>query len=62
MKKRIVKRIVNVIENRELPLEKMEFIFVGENNAMGRFKGYGFLENYGTWNGYKVETEEVEEN
>lgn len=61
MKKRIVKRITNVM-GKELPIEKMEFTYVGKDNALGHFKGYGFLENYGPWNGYKVETEEIEKN
>ena len=45
---------------KELPIEKMEFTFVGKNYAYGHYKGYGtcFAKVYGEADGYTVITEE----
>ena len=45
----------------KLPLEKMEFWFVGKDYAIGHFKGYGscFDKNYSRCDGYTVVTEKV---
>lgn len=42
----------------ELPIEKMEFTFVGKDHAYGHYTGYGFDKMYGPWDGYTVITEE----
>lgn len=42
-----------------LPIENMEFWFIGKNYAIGHFKGYGFDKRYSSCNGYTVITKEV---
>lgn len=43
----------------KLPIEKMEFWFVGKDCAIGHYKGFGFDKNYTSADGYTVITEEV---
>lgn len=43
----------------ELPLDKMEIIHIGKDNVLAKFKGYGFIKNYGPWDGYTVTIEET---
>lgn len=52
-----VKAIKNTL-GEKLPIEKMQIRFVGENYVVANYKGYGFVKNYGPWNGYTVEFEE----
>lgn len=54
MKKTVVK-ITDLFGN-ELPIEKMEFLFVGEDWATGNFKGFGIMRTYNKANGYTVIT------
>ena len=52
------KQVVKIIDNfgNELPIEKMEFLFVGEDYAYGNFKGYGFATMYSKAGNYTVIT------
>ena len=52
-----VVKIVNVF-GEELPIEKMQFSFVGKDWAIGNYKGYGFSKNYSQADGYTVITEQ----
>ena len=54
-------RVVSISDmwGNKLPIEKMEFWFVGEDYAIGRYKGYGFDTKYASYGGYTVITEEV---
>lgn len=47
--------ITDILGNK-LPIEKMEFWFVGEDYAIGHYKGYGFDKKYASYDGYKVVT------
>lgn len=47
------------LEGNELPLDKMEFWYVGEDFAIGHYKGYGFDKRYEAYDGYTVITKEV---
>lgn len=48
------------LEGNELPLDKMEFWFIGEDFAIGHYKGYaGFDKRYEACDGYTVITKEV---
>lgn len=53
---RKVKAIRNLF-GENLPIEKMEIRFVGKNYVIANYKGYGFIRNYGPWDGYIVEFE-----
>lgn len=52
-----VKAIRNLF-GENLPLEKMEILFVGTNYVMAKYKGYGFAKTYAPYDGYTVEFEE----
>ena len=39
---------------KELPIEKMNIQFVGNNYVVANFKGFGFTKTYGPWDGYTV--------
>lgn len=58
MAKREVVSITDMGGNK-LPIEKMEFWFVGEDYAIGHYKGYGFNKKYARYDGYTVITKEV---
>lgn len=47
--------ITDILGN-PLPIEKMEFWFVGKDYAIGHYKGYGFDKKYASYDGYKVVT------
>ena len=57
MKRKVIS--ITDIWGNKLPIEKMEFWFVGEDYAIGHYKGYGFDKKYASYNGYTVITEEV---
>ena len=42
-----------------LPIEKMEFDFIGKDYAIAHYKGYGFSKLYSAADCYKVITEEI---
>lgn len=54
-------RVVSISDmwGDKLPIEKMEFWFVGKDYAIGHYKGYGFDKKYASHDGYTVITEEV---
>ena len=54
-------RVVSITDmgGNKLPIEKMEFWFIGKNYAIGHYKGYGFDKKYASYDGYTVITEEV---
>ena len=54
-------KLISIVEmwGEPLPIEKMEFWFVGEDIAIGHFKGYGFDKAYASYDGYTVTTERV---
>lgn len=56
--KRKVVSITDLFGNK-LPIEKMEFWFVGEDYAIGHYKGYGFDKKYASYDGYTVVTAEA---
>ena len=41
-----------------LPTEKMEFLFVGADYVLAKYKGYGFMKRYAPCDGYTIEFEE----
>ena len=45
--------------NEEIDISNIEFTFVGEDYAIGHYKGSGFLKNYSKANCYTVITEKV---
>ena len=51
-----IKAIKNVF-GENLPIEKMDIKFVGNDYVIANFKGFGFTKNYGPANGYTVEFE-----
>jgi hypothetical protein len=51
-----VKAIKNLL-GENLPIEKMEFLFVGADYVVIKYKGYGFTEVYAPYNGYTIEFE-----
>lgn len=51
-----VKNIRNLF-GENLPIEKMNIQFVGNDYVIANFKGFGFTKNYGPANGYTVEFE-----
>lgn len=54
-------KLISIVDmwGEPLPIEKMEFWFVGEDIAIGHFKGYGFDKAYASYDGYTVTTERV---
>ena len=54
-------RVVSITDlwGNKLPIEKMEFWFVGEDYATGHYKSYGFDKKCASYDGYTVITEEV---
>lgn len=55
------RKVVSIVDmwGNPLPIEKMEFWFVGDDYAIGHYKGYGFDKKYASYDGYTVTTEEV---
>lgn len=55
------RKVVSITDmwGNPLPIEEMEFWFVGEDFAIGRYKSYGFNKRYANYDGYTVITEEV---
>lgn len=51
-----IKAITNIF-GENLPIEKMNIQFVGNDYVIANFKGFGFTKNYGPANGYTVEFE-----
>ena len=58
MRKYQIIAIIDLFGNH-LPIEKMEFLHIGKDYAIGQYKGFGFITNYGPWDGYKVITREI---
>ena len=59
----VKRRVIEIRDmfGEKLPIEKMEFWFVGVDYAHGHFKGYGFDKCYAKYDGYTVITEEVKD-
>lgn len=53
-----VKAIKNLF-GENLPIEKMEILFVGVGYVLAKHKGYGFMKRYAPCDGYAVEFEET---
>ena len=53
-----MRKVISITDmwGAKLPIEKMEFWFVGEDYAIGHYKGYGFDKKYTSCNGYTVVT------
>lgn len=51
-----IKSIKNLF-GENLPLDKMEIVFVGHNYVVARPVGCGMLRTYAPYDGYKVEFE-----
>ena len=51
-----VKAIRNMF-GENLPIEKMDIKFVGDDFVVATYKGFGFLKTYGPADGYKIEFE-----
>lgn len=41
----------------QIPLDRFNIHFVGENYVIGSFKNSGFVRTFGPWDGYTVVTE-----
>ena len=54
-------KLISIVDmwGEPLPIEKMEFWFVGKDFAIGHYKGYGFAKRYDKCDGYTVTTERV---
>ena len=50
-------KTIKDINGNNLPIEKMNIQFVGENYVVANYIGYGFTKTYGPWDGYTVEIE-----
>lgn len=57
-----MRKVISIIDmwGTKLPIEKMEFLYVGKDYAIGHFKGYGFNKKYASCDGYTVVTEKAE--
>lgn len=55
-------KVVSITDlwGNKLSIEKMEFLFVGKDYAIGNYQGFGFMKNYASCDGYTVVTEKVE--
>ena len=55
-----MKKVKAIIDNfgNNLPIEKMDIKFVGDDYVMANFKGFGFTKVYGPADGYVVEFED----
>lgn len=42
---------------RELDLSKIDFLFVGNGYAVGKYKGFGLMQRWSEADGYTVVTE-----
>lgn len=51
-----VKAIRNLF-GENLPVEKMEILFVGADYVLAKYRGYGFVTRYASCDGYAVEFE-----
>lgn len=58
-----MKKVVSIKDlfGRELPLDKMDILWVGENSVYAKYKGYGdcFAKMYHACDGYTVTIQEV---
>jgi hypothetical protein len=50
-------KAIKTLFGENLPIEKMEILFVGTDYVLAKFKGYGFVERYAPCDGYIVEFE-----
>lgn len=50
---------IKTLFGEELPIDKMEIIHIGKDSVLARYKGYGFIKNYGSCDGYTVTIEEA---
>lgn len=51
---------ITTLFGEKLPIDKMEFLHIGADYAIGHFKGYGFDGLYSKADGYTVITEKVD--
>lgn len=51
-----VKSIKNLF-GEKLPLDKMEILHIGADYVVAKYKGYGFINTYGAFDGYTIEFE-----
>ena len=53
---KVMKKVIAIKDmfGKELPIEKMNIQFVGNNYVVANFKGFGFTKTYGVWDGYTV--------
>ena len=52
-----VKAIKNLL-GENLPIEKMEILFVGADYVLAKYKDYGFMKRYAPYDCYTIEFEE----
>lgn len=55
-------KVISITDHNgeKLPIEKMEFLYIGKDYAIGNYQGFGFMKNYASFDGYAVVTEKVE--
>ena len=58
MKQSIKKvKAIKDLSGENLPIEKMDILFIGDNYVIAKYKGYGFMNKYASYDGYTVEFE-----
>lgn len=50
-------KAIKDLYGENLPIEKMDILFIGDNYVIARYKGYGFMKKYAPYDGYTVEFE-----
>ena len=58
MRKYEIVAIIDLFGN-SLPIEKMDFLHIGKDYAIGQYKGFGFTQLYSAADCYKVITKEI---
>ena len=51
-----MKKVIAIkdINGNNLPIDKMEIIFVGKNFVTAKYKGFGIVKTYGAFDGYEI--------
>ena len=51
-----MKKLISITDcnGNNLPIEKMDILFIGENYCIAKYKGFGFVKTYSLANGYAV--------
>ena len=51
-----MKKLISIKDRNgnNLPIDKMDILFVGENYCIAKYKGFGFVKTYSPADGYTV--------